>query len=340
MSEAREGSTVGAAPAEHRYSPALANLIETRWQERWRAARTFEAPNPTGELSVPGPLVPRPKTYVLDMFPYPSGIGLHVGHPLGYIATDVFGRYKRMTGHNVLHAFGFDAFGLPAEQYAVQTGQHPLVTTERNVEAIRVQLRRLGLAHDARRGVSTTDPDFYRWTQWIFLQIHGSWYDEQTGRARPVDELRSLLASGERPMPTGVPGVADAAWVDLDEVSRRRVVDACRLAYVADAPVNWCPALGTVPANEEVTAEGRSERGDFPVFKRNLRQWMMRITAYAPRLLADLDSLNWPESIKFQQRNWIGRSEGAEIRFLADAGVIEVFTTRPETVFGATFLVV
>ncbi len=335
MTEAHAGSDGGAGPTEHRYDAALARLIEARWQERWRAGRAFEVDTPpVGSASATG------KTYVLDMFPYPSGVGLHVGHPLGYIATDVFGRFRRMTGHHVLHAFGFDAFGLPAEQYAVQTGQHPRSTTERNIEAIRVQLHRLGLAHDPRRGVSTTDRDFYRWTQWIFLQIHDSWYDEEAGRARPVEELRSLLASGERPVPTGVPGVDGRAWADLDEGSRRRVVDSCRLAYVADAPVNWCPALGTVLANEEVTAEGRSERGDFPVFARSLRQWMMRITAYAPRLLADLDALEWPDSIKLQQRNWIGRSEGATVGFATDAGEIEVFTTRPETLFGVTFLVV
>jgi leucyl-tRNA synthetase len=226
------------APA-HRYSPRMANEIEARWQERWRREGTFEAPNPSGALASPPEAAARPKTYVLDMFPYPSGAGLHVGHPLGYIATDVFGRFKRMTGHNVLHAFGFDAFGLPAEQYAVQTGQHPRVTTQRNIAAIRTQLRRLGLAHDERRSVSTTDPAFYRWTQWIFLQIFNSWYDDETDRARPIDELIDLLASGERAMPPGVTDVPDGtAWAALDQLSRRRVVDSQRLAYVADAPVN------------------------------------------------------------------------------------------------------
>src|SRR5215213_3421496 len=265
MTEAQQRPSAGVTPAAHRYTAAMANLIEARWQERWRAEKTFEAPNPTGALAAPEPAAAGPKTYVLDMFPYPSGVGLHVGHPLGYIATDVFGRFRRMSGHNVLHALGFDAFGLPAEQYAVQTGQHPRVTTDRNIEAIRIQLRRLGLAHDARRGISTADPDFYRWTQWIFLQIHRSWYDDETERARPIDDLVALLASGGRPLPTDVPGVADGvAWADLDQLSRRRVVDAHRLAYVADAPVNWCPALGTVLANEEVTPEGRSERGNFP----------------------------------------------------------------------------
>ena len=336
-----ETSSTTAAPVApaHRYSPKMANEIEARWQERWRREGTFEAPNPSGALASPSEAAARPKTYVLDMFPYPSGAGLHVGHPLGYIATDVFGRFKRMTGHNVLHAFGFDAFGLPAEQYAVQTGQHPRVTTQRNIAAIRTQLRRLGLAHDERRSVSTTDPAFYRWTQWIFLQIFNSWYDDETDRARPIDELIDLLASGERAMPTGVTDVPDGtAWAALDELSRRRVVDSQRLAYVADAPVNWCPALGTVLADEEVTLDGRSERGSFPVFKRDLRQWMMRITAYAPRLLSDLEALDWPESIKAQQRHWIGRSEGAHIRFRTSTCDVDIFSTRPDTLFGATFL--
>jgi len=324
----------------HRYTAQLAREIEARWQERWRSDRTFEAANPTGPLTSDVAQETPKRTYVLDMFPYPSGAGLHVGHPLGYIATDVFGRFQRMTGHQVLHAFGFDAFGLPAEQYAVQTGQHPRVTTEANIAAIRAQLRRLGLAHDERRSIATTDPTFYRWTQWIFLQIYHSWYDDSTGRARPIDELVPVLAAGERPMPVGVPRVPPGvAWADLDAVSRRRVIDSFRLAYVAKAPVNWCPALGTVLADEEVTAEGRSERGDFPVFKRALRQWMLRITTYAPRLLADLDALEWPESIKAQQRNWIGRSEGACISFSSRAGELDVFTTRPETLFGTTFLV-
>ena len=339
MTEARNSTSVEEA-LPFRYTAELANRIEAGWQERWRTERTFEAPNPVGDLAVAGDLASGPKTYVLDMFPYPSGLGLHVGHPLGYIATDVFARFKRMTGHNVLHALGFDAFGLPAEQYAVQTGQHPRVTTENNIEASRRQLRRIGLGHDARRGVSTTDPEFYRWTQWIFLQLYQSWYDVETDRARPIDELTELLASGARSLPVGVPGLSDGlVWAELDPLVRRRVVDSFRLAYVADAPVNWCPALGTVLANEEVTAEGRSERGDFPVFTRNLRQWMMRITAYAPRLLADLDGLDWPAAIKLQQRNWIGRSEGAHISFPSDAGTIDVFTTRPDTLFGATFLV-
>ena len=251
----------------------------------------------------------RAKVYLLDMFPYPSGAGLHVGHPLGFIGTDVLGRYLRMTGHNVLHAMGFDAFGLPAEQYAVQTGTHPRTTTEANVARYKAQLRRLGLAHDERRSVATTDVDFYRWTQWIFLKIYGSFYDEQQRRARPIEELEAEFASGARSTPDGRP------WAELSEVERRAVIDSFRLAYVSEAPVNWCPGLGTVLANEEVTADGRSERGNFPVFRRNLKQWMMRITAYADRLAADLDRLDWPDSVKAMQRNWIGRSEGARVRF-------------------------
>ncbi|MDQ1616460.1 MAG: leucyl-tRNA synthetase [Actinomycetota bacterium] len=330
---APDGTTSAAGGEPYRYGAAMAAEIEARWQERWQAEGTFLAPNPSGPLGDPERVAARPKKYVLDMFPYPSGIGLHVGHPLGYIATDVFGRYKRMTGHNVLHALGYDAFGLPAEQYAVQTGQHPRVTTEANIETMRRQLRRLGLAHDPRRSVATTDVEFYRWTQWIFLQVYNSWYDEQAGRARPVEELAEEFAAGRRSLPAG------AQWSELDEIARRQVIDSHRLAYLDVAAVNWCPGLGTVLANEEVTADGRSDRGNFPVFKRNLRQWKMRITAYADRLLADLDHLDWPEPIKLMQRNWIGRSEGARVSFPSEAGVIEVFTTRPDTLFGATFMV-
>ncbi|MDQ1618664.1 MAG: leucyl-tRNA synthetase, partial [Actinomycetota bacterium] len=327
----RAAATDPATP--YRYSARLAADIESRWQDRWEQDHTFEAPNPSGPLGDPDRVADRPKKYVLDMFPYPSGIGLHVGHPLGYIATDVYGRYKRMTGYNVLHALGYDAFGLPAEQYAVQTGQHPRVTTEANILNMRRQLRRLGLAHDQRRSVATTDVGFYKWTQWIFLQIYNAWYDEDAGRARHVDELVAAFESGERTPAEGV------RWSDLDDAARRRVVDQYRLAYLTESPVNWCPGLGTVLANEEVTADGRSDRGNFPVFKRNLRQWNMRITAYSDRLLSDLETLDWPEPIKLMQRNWIGRSEGARVQFPSEAGPIEVFTTRPDTLFGATFMV-
>ncbi|MGK5741899.1 leucine--tRNA ligase [Micromonospora sp. URMC 103] len=327
-----------AAPAgdipPFRYTAALANEIEGRWQDRWEREGTFHAPNPTGPLADPAhPRAGAEKLYVLDMFPYPSGAGLHVGHPLGYIGTDCFARYQRMAGRNVLHAMGFDAFGLPAEQYAVQTGTHPRTTTLANIERYKTQLRRLGLAHDERRSVATIDVDFYRWTQWIFLQIFNSWYDQDTKRARPIAELIAEFEGGTRPTPDGRP------WAELTVAERRRVVDDHRLAYVSEAPVNWCPGLGTVLANEEVTADGRSERGNFPVFKRNLKQWMMRITAYGDRLLEDLDKLDWPEPIKLMQRNWIGRSQGAHIEFPTVVEPIRVFTTRPDTIFGATYMV-
>jgi leucyl-tRNA synthetase len=320
-----------------RYTAALANDIERRWQDRWESERVFWTPNRTGLLAEdPRGLADRPHLYVLDMFPYPSGVGLHVGHPLGYIATDVYARFRRMTGANVLHAMGYDAFGLPAEQYAVQTGTHPRVTTEANIANMKRQLRALGLGHDPRRGPATTDLSYYRWTQWIFLQIYNSWYDVDAHRARPVSQLVQELRAGRYPTPDGIP------FDDLGPLEQRRLVDSYRLAYVAEAPVNWCPGLGTVLANEEVTADGRSERGNFPVYRRPLKQWMLRITAYADRLLDDLDALDWSESIKLMQRNWIGRSSGATVRFPVEGheGLdIEVFTTRPDTLFGATYMV-
>jgi leucyl-tRNA synthetase len=327
-------STVDPEIPPFRYTAEVADGIERRWQDYWEEHGTFHAPNPTGPLSDPDhPRAGAKKLYVMDMFPYPSGAGLHVGHPLGYIGTDCYTRYQRMAGFNVLHPMGFDAFGLPAEQYAVATGTHPRKTTEENIERYRAQLRRLGLAYDDRRIVATTDPGFYRWTQWIFLQIFNSWYDAAAGKARPIAELIAEYESGVRRPP------GDRAWAELDPVARRRIVDEHRLAYVAQVPVNWCPGLGTVLANEEVTPEGRSERGNFPVFKRNLKQWMMRITAYADRLVDDLDTMDWPEPVKLMQRNWIGRSTGAHIDFPTDAGRLRVFTTRPDTVFGATYLV-
>ncbi|MBL1098185.1 leucine--tRNA ligase [Streptomyces coffeae] len=333
MSETNAAAEV-AAP--HRYTAALAADIEARWQDFWAANGTYDAANPSGDLAGDAEAVARPKKFVMDMFPYPSGAGLHVGHPLGYIATDAYARYHRMTGHNVLHTLGFDAFGLPAEQYAVQTGTHPRVSTEANIENMRRQLRRLGLGHDPRRSFATIDPDYYRWTQWIFLQIFNSWYDPEARKARPIATLVEQFTSGERPTPDGRP------WAELTEAERADVLGGYRLAYASDAPVNWCPGLGTVLANEEVTAEGRSERGNFPVFKAKLRQWNMRITAYADRLLSDLDALDWPEAIKLQQRNWIGRSEGARVDFpVADhpEAKITVFTTRQDTLFGATYMV-
>jgi leucyl-tRNA synthetase len=326
----------------HRYTATLAGEIERRWQQRWAERGTFYAPNPVGLLRpAEGGVVPADKFFVLDMFPYPSGSGLHVGHPLGYIGTDVFARYQRMTGRNVLHTMGFDAFGLPAELYAAETGTHPRTTTEANIKCFLAQIRRLGLGHDERRRIATTDVAYYRWTQWIFLQIYHAWYDTQARQARPIAELEAEYAQGIRQTPDGRP------WDELTADEQRKIIDSQRLVYLSDAPVNWCPGLGTVLANEEVTAEGRSDRGNFPMFRRNLRQWMMRITAYANRLLDDLDLLDWPEKIKTMQRNWIGRSQGARIRFAiadssditASAANIEVFTTRPDTVFGATYLV-
>jgi leucyl-tRNA synthetase len=316
-----------------RYSARLAADIESRWQDAWDAQGTFHAPNPAGPLKDAVAVGNRPKAFILDMFPYPSGAGLHVGHPLGYIGTDVFARFKRMQGYNVLHALGYDSFGLPAEQHAITTGIHPRVNTESNIANMRRQLRRLGLGHDPRRSVSTTDESFYKWTQWIFLQIHGAWYDTETERARPIADLIAAFENGDRPTPDG------RAWSALSAGDRHDIIDDHRLAYLSNAPVNWCPGLGTILANEEVTAEGRSDIGNYPVFKRNMRQWMMRITSYADRLLDDLDRLDWPEPIKLMQRNWIGRSDGARVSFSTSAGDIEVFTTRPDTLFGATFMV-
>lgn len=331
MNQASEGAD--AAP-QHRYTAELAGQIEQRWQDYWSDHGTYHAPNPVGPLADESGEVPSDKLFVQDMFPYPSGAGLHVGHPLGFIATDVFARYHRMIGRNVLHTMGFDAFGLPAEQYAVQTGQHPRKTTEENMETYLRQIRRLGLGHDERRRISTIDPDYYKWTQWIFLQIYNSWYDEKAGKARPIVELETEYAQDKRRTPDG------RNWCELTRAEQLKIIDSHRLVYLSEAPVNWCPGLGTVLSNEEVTSDGRSERGNFPVFRRNLRQWMMRITAYADRLVDDLDLLDWPEKVKSMQRNWIGRSHGARVSFEAGEQKIEVFTTRPDTLFGATYLVV
>ena len=316
-----------------RYSARLAAEIESRWQDTWEREGTYNAPNPAGPMAEPDRVAGREKLFVLDMFPYPSGAGLHVGHPLGYIGTDVFARFKRMKGYNVLHALGYDSFGLPAEQHAITTGVHPRINTEENVANMRRQLRRLGLGHDPRRSVSTTDEAFYKWTQWIFLQVHGAWYDTDLGRARRIEDLIAEFDAGTRAPHDG------STWSALSAPEKHVLIDTYRLAYLTDAPVNWCPGLGTILANEEVTSDGRSDIGNYPVFKRNMKQWMMRITSYADRLLDDLDRLDWPEPIKMMQRNWINRSEGARVTFGSPAGGIEVFTTRPDTLFGATFLV-
>ena len=326
----------------YRYTAELASRIESSWQQNWTRLGTFNVPNPVGDLAPTDgsdiSVMPASKLFVQDMFPYPSGDGLHVGHPLGYIATDVYARYYRMNGRNVLHALGFDSFGLPAEQYAVQTGTHPRTRTDANIENFRRQLGRLGLGHDSRRSFSTTDVEFYKWTQWIFLQIYNAWFDTAANKARPIAELIAEYDSGARHLEDG------RDWATLSAGERADVIDGRRLVYRADSMVNWCPGLGTVLANEEVTADGRSDRGNFPVFRKRLRQWMMRITAYSDRLLDDLDLLDWPDQVKTMQRNWIGRSTGATALFSVTTtrGAtidIDVFTTRPDTLFGATYLV-
>jgi leucyl-tRNA synthetase len=292
------------------YNP---KAIEPRWQRYWQEHKTFRTPD----------LSDKPKFYILDMFPYPSGAGLHVGHPEGYTATDILARYRRMRGFNVLHPMGWDAFGLPAEQHAIATGVHPRVNTQQNVATFRQQIQMLGFSYDWDREIDTTDPDYFKWTQWIFLQLFDTWFDLDTKRGRPIAEL---------PVPAEVRKQGEAAV--------RAYRDGKRLAYQAEVPVNWCPALGTVLANEEVI-DGKSERGGHPVERMPLRQWMLRITAYAERLLEDLEGLDWSEAIKEMQRNWIGKSEGAEVDFpVAGADhVIRVFTTRPDTLFGATYMV-
>src|SRR5947209_269636 len=266
------------------YNP---KAIEPRWQRYWEENKTFRTPDTSD----------KPKYYILDMFPYPSGAGLHVGHPEGYTATDILARYRRMRGFNVLHPMGWDAFGLPAEQYAIQTGTHPAVTTNRNIDTFRRQIKMLGFSYDWDREVNTTDPGYFKWTQWIFLQLFDTWYDAEQQRGRPIAEL---------PIPPEVKAKGENAV--------RAYRDGKRLAYQVEAPVNWCPELGTVLANEEVV-DGRSERGGHPVVRMPLRQWMLRITAYADRLLDDLNRVDWPEPIKEMQRNWIGQSEGAEVVF-------------------------
>lgn len=331
-----------------RYNAQLAEAIELKWQDRWEELGTFFAADPEGGLPDGKGNYADPDSqsfFVMDMFPFPSGAGLHVGHPLGYIATDVVARYRRMNGDNVLHALGFDSFGLPTEQYAVQTGQHPRIATENNVANMQRQLRRMGLAHDPRRSFSTTDVEYVRWTQWIFLQIFNSWYDPQAmnasgslGKARPIAELEAEFAAGSRDLPAEFAELG--AWAELSISQRREVLNSFRLAYVSQAPVNWCPGLGTVLANEEVTADGLSERGNFPVFQRSMSQWNMRITAYSDRLVDDLEIIDWPDKVKAMQRNWVGRSEGAHVKFSVAGQDLEVFTTRPDTLFGATFTVV
>jgi leucyl-tRNA synthetase len=315
-------------------------LIEPKWQSKWDEQQAFRAWNPGETLPDAHPFAARhglggkaasaealpPKYYVLDMFPYPSGAGLHVGHPEGYTATDILARYRRAAGFNVLHPMGWDAFGLPAEQYAIKTGKHPRATTETNVTNFKRQIKSLGFSYDWTREVDTTDPEYFKWTQWIFLKLYNSWFNPATNKGEPIESL---------PYPAAL----------KTEEEKRAYRDSKRLAFVSEAPVNWCPELGTVLANEEVI-DGKSEVGGFPVVRKPMRQWMLRITAYAERLLNDLEGIDWSHSLKEMQRNWIGRSEGAEVDFLsAECGVgsaeckIRVFTTRPDTLFGATYMV-
>ena len=314
------------------------NEIEAKWQKYWAENQTFKAENPTsGEK--------RPKYYVLDMFPYPSGAGLHVGHPLGYIASDIYARYKRHQGFNVLHPMGYDSFGLPAEQYAIQTGQHPAKTTEENIARYREQLDKIGFSFDWSREVRTSDPEYYKWTQWIFLQLFESWYDEDTNKARSIEELRSTFSSEGN---VHVNAVADEGiehftameWLEFSDIKKQEILLKYRLTYLAETEVNWCPQLGTVLANDEIV-NGVSERGGYPVIRKKMKQWSMRITAYAQRLLDGLNEIDWPQPLKDSQTNWIGRSKGATVEFRIQNSEfrIPVFTTRPDTIFGVSFMV-
>ncbi|MES2558977.1 MAG: class I tRNA ligase family protein [Bacteroidota bacterium] len=315
--------------------------IEQDWQDKWRADGIYKISEDTT----------RPKCYVLDMFPYPSGAGLHVGHPLGYIASDIYARYKRLKGFNVLHPMGYDSFGLPAEQYAIQTGQHPAITTEKNIARYREQLDKIGFCYDWDREVRTSDPSYYKWTQWIFIQLYNSWYNPHTDKAEPIDTLIHIFETqgfkgSDDSILTGAVELdfshfTSADWKMFDEVHKQNILLGFRLAYLSEAFVNWCPQLGTVLSNDEVK-DGVSERGGYPVERKLMNQWSMRITAYADRLLKDLDGLDWTESLKETQRNWIGKSQGASLSFtVQDRNFdIEVFTTRPDTIFGVSYLAI
>src|SRR4051794_552942 len=328
--------------------------IEKKWQQYWLENNSFAAYEPLQAGDIP-------KQYILDMFPYPSGAGLHVGHPEGYTATNIISRYYRMRGYNVLHPMGWDAFGLPAEQYAVKTGRHPRLTTEENIKNFRRQIQMLGLSYDWEREVDTTDPAYYKWTQWIFLQLFNSYFDPILQKAMPMRHLMNELVNENlvvapdgtlriNPTQEGLERVAgevriERLWRELSEEEQADVIEGQRLAYQDEVPVNWCPGLGTVLANEEVMDGKSINPAGYPVERRPMRQWMLRITAYADRLANDLDQVDWPESLKEMQRNWIGRSVGAEVDFdLAvqpndEADVITVFTTRPDTLYGATYMV-
>ena len=308
--------------------------VEKKWQSYWKENQTYKVDvDPS-----------KPKFYVLDMFPYPSGAGLHVGHPLGYIASDIYSRYKRLKGFNVLHPMGFDAYGLPAEQYAIQTGQHPAITTEKNIARYREQLDKIGFSFDWDREVRTCDPKYYKWTQWAFIQMFNHWFNKDTQKAEPIAKLVETFekegnaninaANSDTPIFTA------EAWKAMDIREQQRVLLNYRIAYLADTMVNWCPQLGTVLANDEVK-EGLSVRGGFPVVQKNMRQWSLRVSAYAQRLLDGLNHLEWSDSLKDIQRNWIGRSQGADVIFdVKDSDIqLKIFTTRPDTIYGVSFMV-
>ncbi|MGZ5273401.1 MAG: class I tRNA ligase family protein, partial [Kaistella sp.] len=308
--------------------------IEKKWQKFWEENQTYKTENNTD----------KPKFYVLDMFPYPSGAGLHVGHPLGYIASDIYARYKRHQGLNVLHPVGYDSFGLPAEQYAIQTGTHPAITTEQNITRYEEQLRKIGFSFDWSREVRTSDASYYKWTQWIFIQLFNSWYNKSTDKAEPIE---TLIQHFEKQGTLNLSAVQNDAlnftaeeWKAASELDKQDILLNYRLAYRAETTVNWCPGLGTVLANDEVK-DGKSERGGFPVFQKKMMQWSMRITAYSERLLQGLKTLDWPQPLKDSQEYWIGKSQGAQVTFevLNCEDKISVFTTRPDTIFGATFMV-
>ncbi|MFW6101939.1 MAG: class I tRNA ligase family protein, partial [Bacteroidota bacterium] len=308
--------------------------IEQKWQKYWEDNKIYKV-----EVNHN-----KPKYYVLEMFPYPSGAGLHVGHPLGYIASDIFARYKRMEGYNVLHPMGYDAFGLPAEQYAIKTGQHPAKTTEQNIQRYKAQLTKIGFSYDWDREMRTCDPKYYKWTQWAFLEMFEHWYNKKTDRAEPIEELKEIFSrEGNVNVEAScneTPSFSAEEWNNMSEQEQQQILLNYRIAYLADSMVNWCPDLGTVLANDEVK-DGVSLRGGYPVVQKKMKQWSLRVTAYADRLLEGLDKVDWTESLKEIQRNWIGRSEGAEILFGVEYSdtKINVFTTRPDTLFGVTFMV-
>ncbi|HVK98042.1 MAG TPA: class I tRNA ligase family protein, partial [Flavisolibacter sp.] len=316
--------------------------IENKWQQQWAANNAYKVSNDSDKL----------KYYVLDMFPYPSGAGLHVGHPLGYIASDIFARYKRLKGYNVLHPMGYDAFGLPAEQYAIEHGVHPAISTAKNIETFRSQLDKIGFSFDWSREVNTSNPKYYKWTQWIFLQLFKSWYNRKTNKTEPIDTLIKIFESegnAGHPIPNSqfqIPEYPQVtftaeAWNSFPEKTKRTILMEYRVAYCGYGEVNWCEALGTVLANDEVV-NGVSERGGYPVEKKRLRQWYLRITEYADRLLEGLQTVDFSDAMKEMQSNWIGKSSGAEIEFKIQNSKfkIEVYTTRPDTIFGVDFMVI